>query len=83
MPRTVLVAGGALDPHLQTLIRTLTNDTSCRVLTALHGPQTHPSVSWDLVEDKLYLDGDEVCLDAAFFRQDVYNSFGALRHNHK
>jgi len=68
-----LVAGGDCDPNLDALITCFkARGIACRAL--LVGAQTHPRLTWDVVQDTLNIDGEPWCPAALFLRHDVFTS---------
>lgn len=74
----ILVAGGDLDPNLQTLAATLA-ERGETVFFLKTGADLHPSVNWDLDSDRLVVDGEEIRPRAAFLRHDVFTHLADRR----
>lgn len=74
MPR-LLVAGGTADPNMDTLVRRAM-ERGVRTYTALAGDGGEPQVSWEVDEDRLVIDGEEVRPTGAFLRHDVFGPRG-------
>lgn len=71
VPVDLLVAGGALDPQLQVVLRAAERrQLAVRALRV--GPTQHPHLHWDLDEDVLVIDGEALAPRAVFLRHDVF-----------
>jgi hypothetical protein len=71
-PGPVLVAGGARDPNLETLLAAL-SARRIPVQPALIEPARSPWVAWNLAADQLVLDGVALAPSAVFLRHDVFS----------
>ncbi|HET6765195.1 MAG TPA: hypothetical protein VFH27_16025 [Longimicrobiaceae bacterium] len=75
----VLVAGGDADINLASLLRRLAaRDVPHRAV--LVGAEGNPSISWDLADDVLTIDGEPVRACGAFIRHDVFTHMADPRH---
>jgi len=67
----ILIAGGDADHSLRSLRnRALTRGFEHTVLLA--GAESHPTLTWDMQEDRLTVDGREIRPAACFIRFDVF-----------
>ena len=76
----VLVVGGARDPNIAALLRTLERERiEHRAL--LVGSEAAPRLAWDLESGALRIDGEPVVPTAAFIRHDVFESMAGRGAN--
>jgi glutathione synthase/RimK-type ligase-like ATP-grasp enzyme len=76
--RPVLIAGGAVDPNVHSLLRRA-RERELPVLEVLVGPGATPALVWDMQCDTLLLDGREVRPGAGFMRYDVFHAMADKR----
>lgn len=70
---SLLIVGGDADPNITALLAAADrNGVPYRKL--LVGKTSHPSLSWDLNTQELWLDGEQLECDAAFVRYDVFTA---------
>ena len=76
----VLVVGGARDPNIAALLKTLERERiEHRAL--LVGSESAPRLAWDLESGALRIDGESVAPTAAFIRHDVFESMAGQGAN--
>jgi hypothetical protein len=67
----LLIAGGEADPNVDSIAaRAERRGMEARTLRV--GPGTNPSLAWSFDDDRLLLDGEEVCPAGVFLRYDVF-----------
>jgi glutathione synthase/RimK-type ligase-like ATP-grasp enzyme len=76
--RQVLIAGGATDPSILSLLRRAA-ERELPVLELLTGPERTPALTWDVQADTLVVDGREVHPGAGFMRYDVFHAMADRR----
>jgi glutathione synthase/RimK-type ligase-like ATP-grasp enzyme len=76
--RPVLVAGGASDPNVLSLLRRA-HERELPVLELLAGPELTPALTWDVQADTLRVDGREIRPAAGFLRYDVFHAMADRR----
>lgn len=69
--KSILVAGGQLDPNLGRLLRRILQ-RNVPFLELLVGPDSWPAFSFDIQEQKLTVNGRELKPTACFVRHDVF-----------
>jgi hypothetical protein len=67
----ILVAGGDADPNIACLANRLAERGTPRTMLRV-GRGTAPRLTWDLVEDRLRIDGEPIDPCAVFLRYDVF-----------
>lgn len=71
--RSILIAGGSIDPHLGHLNKYLRHTRGVEPLRLAVGKGKNPTLSWDLDDDALLLDGQRITPGAVFLRHDVFS----------
>jgi hypothetical protein len=74
----LLVSGGEHDPNIAHLLE-IAHKRKIPVCKILFGPNTHPSIHWDIQANQLLLDGVQLEPGAAFLRYDVFNHMADAR----
>lgn len=74
----ILVAGGDADPNLDSLLRRL-RERDLPHRAVLVGAESNPAALWDVQEDRLVVDGEEVRAGGAFIRHDVFTNMADPR----
>ncbi|MGK7940232.1 MAG: hypothetical protein AB4062_08810 [Crocosphaera sp.] len=69
--KTLLVAGGHLDPNLGALVATA-KEAGVLVQDLRHGVKDSPPLSWQLNQGSLKVNNQEIKPDGAFIRYDVF-----------
>lgn len=67
----LLITGGETDPNVASLLARA-GDRGIGARALLVGPGANPSIEWDVDEDRLRIDGEEVRPSALFHRYDVF-----------
>lgn len=73
-----LISGGEHDQNIAHLLK-IARKGKIPALEILFGPNTHPSIHWDIQTNRLLLDGVQIEPDAAFLRYDVFNHMADAR----
>jgi hypothetical protein len=76
--RPLLIAGGATDPNVRSLLRRA-RERELAIVEVLTGPDQNPALAWDVQADTLRLDGREVRPRAGFMRYDVFHAMADKR----
>ena len=74
----LLISGGEHDPNIAHLLE-ITRKRKIPTSKILFGPNTHPSIHWDIQANRLLLDGMQLEPGAAFLRYDVFNHMADAR----
>lgn len=74
----IVVAGGDRDPNLQALLGRL-EERGVEAVPILVGSGNSPRLVWDVVEDRLELDGEELAPAGVFVRHDVFTHLADRR----
>lgn len=70
---SLLIAGGDADPNISAL-RSAADRCGVSYRQLLIGKSSNPSITWDLNNGELFVDGGPLRCDAAFVRHDVFTA---------
>lgn len=74
----ILITGGSQDPNLTALFQSAKNSHH-PVMLLVAGPDSHPVFTWDMMADRLLIDGEPFQPTAIFMRHDVFNEMADSR----
>jgi len=76
----LLIAGGKDDPNLKQLMK-VAQEMDIEFISLVSEIDKSPSFSWQLKDNRLYIDQQSVDISAAFVRQNVFHSASSEAHS--